>query len=223
MPHCFRRERRFLSGFDFWPFLKGATCGDCGLNLPVQTVQEIAEQYARCRRQHRKVRLRWRKSRGARRSLGCIPFKVKTIRYRGGQVYFAGRWLSLWDSFGQRFYRDLEPKLARAQRARKRSRTRAIHAKTGQAKSVPDAGWSTFRTMLRYKCDDAGVWFEEVNEAFSTPNSHPPISAMATVPSPMPCTGRNWKPPPPLAPRTSSTFWLSSWSRMSTTASPLRP
>jgi putative transposase len=268
----FERERRFLSGFDFWPFLKGATRGEDGLNLPVQAVQEIAEEYACRRRQHRKIRLRWRKSRGARRSLGWIPFKVRTIRYRGGLVYIAGRWLSVWDSFGlgdfelragsfnedsrgrwylnvcvarmrsceptsaeaipngvvpsvgidlglkrfaafsnpdlpaldaQRFYRDLEPKSACAQRARKRSRTRAIHAKianrrkdflhklstrlvkshgaifvgnvnasalakTGQAKSVLDAGWSTFRTMLRYKCDDAGVWFAEVEEAFST-------------------------------------------------------
>ena len=24
---------------------------------------------------------------------------VRTIRYRAGQVYFAGRWLSLWDSY----------------------------------------------------------------------------------------------------------------------------
>jgi len=272
----FERERRFLSGFDFWPFLKGATRGECALNLPVQAVQEIAEQYARSRRQHRKVRLAWRKSFGVRRSLGWIPFKVRTIRYNAGQVYFAGRWLSLWDSFGlkdfelragnfsedargrwylnvcvpaaqsagsernkpsvksildrsipslgidlglrefaafsdvdmepieaKRFYRDLEPKLARAQRARKKPRTRAIHAKianrrkdflhklstdlvkangaivvgnvnasalakTQLAKSVLDAGWSAFRTMLRYKCADAGVWFDEVNEAFST-------------------------------------------------------
>jgi len=272
----FERERRFLSGFDFWPFLKGATRGDCALHLPVQAVQEIAEEYARRRRQYRKIRLAWRKSRGARRSLGWIPYKVRTIRYRGGQVYFAGRWLSLWDSFGlgdfelragnfsedrrgrwylnvcvpwthraseernkppmgaildrsvpslgidlglkhfaafsdptlppldaQRFYRDLEPALARAQRAQRASRARAIHAKianrrkdflhklstrlvkangaifvgnvnasalakTGQAKSVLDAGWSAFRTMLRYKCDDAGVWFAEVDEAFST-------------------------------------------------------
>jgi len=41
-------------------------------------------------------------------------------------------------------------------------------AKTKMAKSVLDAGWTAFRTMLKYKCDDAGVWFEEVNEAYST-------------------------------------------------------
>lgn len=258
------RERRFLSGFDFWPFLKGVTKE--GLGLPVQTVQEIAEQYAVKRRAARKTRLSWRKSRGARRSLGWLPFKVRTIRYKHGQVYYAGRWLSLWDSYGldcyelragsfsedargrwylnvtvnepdfvgprpmpaqresvgidlglkdlaalssgekvaaERFYRDLEPALAKAQRARKKGRARAIHAKianrrldqlqklstrlvrehraifvgnvnaqaltqTRLAKSVLDAGWSTLRTMLQYKCDRAGVWFEEVNEAFTT-------------------------------------------------------
>jgi putative transposase len=53
----FERERRFLSGFDFWPFLKGATRGDCALHLPVAAVQEIAEEYARRRSQFRKVRL----------------------------------------------------------------------------------------------------------------------------------------------------------------------
>jgi len=31
----------------FWPFLKGVTRGDCALHLPVQAVQEIAEEYAR--------------------------------------------------------------------------------------------------------------------------------------------------------------------------------
>jgi putative transposase len=35
-------------------------------------------------------------------------------------------------------------------------------------KSVLDAGWSTFRTMLKYKCDYAGVWFKEVDESYST-------------------------------------------------------
>jgi putative transposase len=75
----FERERRCLSGFDFWPFLKGATRGECPLHLPVQAVQEIAEEYARRRRQHQKIRLAWRKSGGARRSLGWIPFKERFV------------------------------------------------------------------------------------------------------------------------------------------------
>jgi transposase len=103
----------------------------------------------------------------------------------------------------EQFYRDLEPALAVAQRAGKKSRVKSIHAKTANrrkdplhklstglvrahqaifvgdvnaqalartrmAKSVLDAGGSTFRTMLQYKRDDAGVWFREVDEKFST-------------------------------------------------------
>lgn len=103
----------------------------------------------------------------------------------------------------QRFYRALEPALAVAQRANKKQRVKAIHAKiknrrkdalhklstrlvneygaifvgdvnasglakTNQAKSVLDAGWSTFRTMLQYKGECAGTWFEVVNERYTT-------------------------------------------------------
>jgi IS605 OrfB family transposase len=41
-------------------------------------------------------------------------------------------------------------------------------AKTRLAKSVLDAGWSSFRGMLRYKAIAHGAWYEEVNESFSS-------------------------------------------------------
>ncbi|HEV3424160.1 MAG TPA: zinc ribbon domain-containing protein, partial [Paraburkholderia sp.] len=41
-------------------------------------------------------------------------------------------------------------------------------AKTGMAKSVLDAAWTTFRTQLRYKAIGQCVVFAEVDESFST-------------------------------------------------------
>ena len=37
---------------------------------------------------------------------------------------------------------------------------------TRMAKSVLNAGGSTFRTRLQYKCDDAGVGFKQIDEKF---------------------------------------------------------
>lgn len=79
------RERRFLSGYDFHPFTKGV--GKAGLDLHSGTIQAVAEEYATRRKQASKVKLRWRSSRGARRSLGWIPFKGNAIRYRIGQLF----------------------------------------------------------------------------------------------------------------------------------------
>jgi IS605 OrfB family transposase len=100
-------------------------------------------------------------------------------------------------------YRQLEAKLATAQRAGNRARAKAIHAeitnarkdhlhkasakladanrlivvgnvnaaglaKTRMAKSVLDAGWSMFRSMLAYKARRHQATFLEVNERFTT-------------------------------------------------------
>ena len=252
------RERgKFLSAFDMHAYTTGSSKE---LGLHSQTIQMIASEYVTRRKQFKKSKLRWRKSRGSGRSLGWIPFNTGTATWKNGQVFFAGNYYKVWDSYGLsqyrfragsfnedaqgrwyfnvavevdaelstgtdsvgidlgckdavtvsdgqkvtgRNYRALEQKLATAQRANKKQRVKAIHAKiknkrkeelhqlscklvkenaaifvgnvssqalvkTNQAKSVLDAGWGMFKTMLEYKCAHAGIVFEVVNEAYTT-------------------------------------------------------
>ena len=184
----FQRKQEFMSAYDMQPYTKGA---GKELGLHSQSVQAVQEEYCTRRKQFKKVKLAWRKSGGARRSLGWVPFKAAAVRYKNGQVWYCGQPLSLWDSFGlshyelgpgsfsedsrgrwyfnvtvkvpelcgpslpkpersvgidlglkdflatsdglkieaPKFYRELEPKLAIAQRANKKQRVKAIHAK----------------------------------------------------------------------------------------------
>ena len=186
-----QRERRFCTSAELGRFTSGATKE--GLTLHSQTLQAISAEHVTRRRQHKKARLAWRVSnpKSARYSLGWVPFKASAVRYKGGQVWYCGRPISLWDSYGlsayklgmgsfsedsrgrwyfnvtvevprapqvrvplasaalgidlglkalmtdsegseieaQRFYRDLEGKIAGAQRAGKKQRVRALHAK----------------------------------------------------------------------------------------------
>ena len=268
-----QRTGKFFSAYDLDKYTSGATKE--GLKIHSQTLQSITAEYAARRKQFKKAKLRWRVSRGARKSLGWIPFKIGATTYKNGQLRYAGQYFGVWDSYGladyklrsgsfsqdargrwyanlcvesaapkstgtgsigidlglkdfavvsdgtkieaQRLYRGAELKLAVAQRANKKHRVKAIHAqianrrkdflhklstrlvkengaifvgnvnaaglaKTKMAKSVLDAGWSTFRTMLQYKCDNAAVWFEEVNESYSTQT----CSSCGVIPSSSP-------------------------------------
>ncbi|MFD2407501.1 RNA-guided endonuclease InsQ/TnpB family protein [Azorhizophilus paspali] len=179
------RERGvFLSAYDMHPYTKGAG-KDLGLHS--HTLQCVAAEYVTRRGQFKKVRLNWRKSGGARRSLGWIPVNTGAASWKNRQVYHNGHYFKVWDSHGLsrygfrsgsfsedargrwyfnvaveieaelspgqgalgidlglkdvatcsdgtklengRFYRDLKAKLAIAQRAGKKVRARAIHAK----------------------------------------------------------------------------------------------
>ena len=93
-----RRAGQFFSAYDLNAYTTGAS--KAGLSLHSQTVQAINEEFVARRIQFRKLRLSWRKSGGARRSLGWIPIKKSVIRYRNGQLHYQGYAMSLWDSYG---------------------------------------------------------------------------------------------------------------------------
>jgi len=179
------RERGvFLSAYDIQKYTNGAAKE---LGLHSHTVQEVGREYATRRKQFRKTRMAWRKSRGVRRSLGWVPFKSGAAKWKNGQIAFNGQHFKVWDSFGLsqykfrsgsfnedargrwyfnvvvevdvqpnqaqgevgidlglketatcsdgqkleagRFYRDMQDKLATAQRAGNKKRVKAIHAK----------------------------------------------------------------------------------------------
>ena len=93
------RERgKWMSGYDFSPYTAGAS--KQFEHIGSSTIQEVAEQYAVKRRTAKRIRLRWRKSFGERRSLGWVPFKSRAAKWRNGQVVFAGRHFKVWDSYG---------------------------------------------------------------------------------------------------------------------------
>ncbi|WP_084398295.1 RNA-guided endonuclease InsQ/TnpB family protein [Henriciella aquimarina] len=252
------RERDvFLSAFDLQKYVQGV---NQELGLHSHTPVQVCKEYATRRKQFKRRRLAWRKSYGARRSLGWVPINTGMAQWKNGGVYHNGTVFKVWDSWGLadykfrsssfsedarglwyfnvvvefearpsegaasvgidlgckdaatvsdgtketgRWYRGIETDLATAQRARKKKRVAAIHAKaanrrkdamhklsrklvdanaaifvgnvsskamsqTRNAKSALDAGWGMLKTMLSYKCDHAGIVFEEVNEAFTT-------------------------------------------------------
>jgi IS605 OrfB family transposase len=93
-----QRTGKFMSGYDLQKYTAGATKE--GLLLNSATVQMIGHELVTRRKQFRKAKLAWRKTKGVRRSLGWIPFRDDCIAYKGGQVRYAGYKLSVWDSYG---------------------------------------------------------------------------------------------------------------------------
>ena len=183
------RERcHWLSGYDLQKLTAGYSKCE-GVTVGSGTVQLVCAEYATRRKQFKKARLNWRVSnpKSSKYSLGWVPFKGGHAKYKAGQIEFAGKKFSLWDSYGLskyelragsfsqdtrgrwylnvaveveakpstgtasvgidlglkecattstgdklegRWYRANEKALGVAQRARKKQRVKAIHAKT---------------------------------------------------------------------------------------------
>ncbi|MEM7284098.1 MAG: transposase, partial [Pseudomonadota bacterium] len=93
------KERgHWMTGFDFSPYTVGASKEFDYIGS--STIQETSELFVLKRRAAKKAKLRWRKSFGERRSLGWIPFKARSTKYKFGQIFFAGHSFKVWDSYG---------------------------------------------------------------------------------------------------------------------------
>jgi hypothetical protein len=51
--------------------------------IGADTIQSVCNHYAQKRQAAHRLKLRWRVSRGARRSLGWIPFKALSLKRKG--------------------------------------------------------------------------------------------------------------------------------------------
>ena len=80
---------KWLSGFDLCSLSSGAS--EFFQKIGADTIQRVNCEYALKRQAARRYRLRWRSSRGPRRSLGWVPFKAASVKRKGRAVRFCGK------------------------------------------------------------------------------------------------------------------------------------
>lgn len=90
-----RAHARFLSGFDLCNLSAGAS--QYFDRIGAGTIQRVCCEYAAKRRAAGRVKLRWRVSRGARRSLGWVPFKAASLKRQGACVRFCRKHLRVFE------------------------------------------------------------------------------------------------------------------------------
>lgn len=91
--NAIRNHGRFLSEFDLQALTSGA---GRELGISSVTVQAICKEYVLRRVQFKKRKLRWRASRGSKRSLGWIPFKANAVQIEGDRVTYLEHSYKLW-------------------------------------------------------------------------------------------------------------------------------
>jgi len=91
----FAGRARWLSAFQLDRLSAGATHEF--EHIGADTIQRINAEYVQRRRQFGKAKLRWRVSRGTRRSLGWVPFKAQCLRRRGRCLRFCGKTIRVFE------------------------------------------------------------------------------------------------------------------------------
>jgi putative transposase len=111
------RKRKGLSGYDLCTLTAGAT--EYFERISSATIQRICVDYAQKRVAARRLKLRWRVSRGARRSLGWLPFKAASLKRKGSALRFCGKTFRVFERErleAIRFYRDAQHRIGALQR-----------------------------------------------------------------------------------------------------------
>jgi putative transposase len=85
----FAGSSRWLTAFDLDKLTAGAT--ECYERIGSETIQRVNAEFATRRNQSKKAKLRWRVSRGSKRSLGWVPFKALQLKRKGRSLRFAGK------------------------------------------------------------------------------------------------------------------------------------
>jgi putative transposase len=80
---------KWLSAFDLDKLTAGAT--ECFERIGSDTIQRVNAEFATRRKQFKRAKLRWRVSKGSKRSLGWIPFKAVQLKRKGKSLRFSGK------------------------------------------------------------------------------------------------------------------------------------
>ena len=82
-------RRRWFSGFDLCHLTAGAS--QYFEHIGADTIQRICIEYASKRTAVKRLKLRWRVSRGARRNLGWVPLKAASLKRKSNALRFCGK------------------------------------------------------------------------------------------------------------------------------------
>jgi len=85
----FAGKGKWLGAFDLDKLTAGAT--ECFEHIGSDTIQRVNAEFATRRKQFKRMKLRWRVSQGAKRSLGWVPFKAVQLKRKGKSLRFSGK------------------------------------------------------------------------------------------------------------------------------------